>query len=356
MATAAVLQAHPEEINDHESHLSSLKLDLQSSLPRREAALSIVSTSCGSSIGGSICASPKAAYTVPRDDVDGIPLSRQASVSQPGTPLPEQTPNAFQAGTGGFNDLVAEEPRLFKLPHFDRHGRVLEAGPNIVRRSYLETVLPPAPPLCRPDPKDDTDIPPENVGRSGLFGILSAFAEWLCKPKDAVQPPAPSPVIWYKVMPSSTEAFSTTFYARMVGPQEALEPWQQRRLLCAQGAGDDLPEPPKMGSRRRSDSRPATLDKGWDIDRGFGYSKNDLAEEDLCSICYANPAEVVMLPCKHGRICDTCFRRSVFMRPVHRGGQTCPYCRKFIQKAIILEKVEVKKHPLQWRYGVLDEL
>jgi len=58
------------------------------------------------------------------------------------------------------------------------------------------------------------------------------------------------------------------------------------------------------------------------------------AFRDCCRICFDNAVEVVALPCRHGGLCESCMRRSLFSRPRHRGGRICPFCRRGIGEVI----------------------
>lgn len=61
-------------------------------------------------------------------------------------------------------------------------------------------------------------------------------------------------------------------------------------------------------------------------------------EQSMCQICCAEPADAVMLPCRHGDICSSCVRRAMFMRPLHRGGGSCPLCRRKIKQVVQIER------------------
>jgi len=56
--------------------------------------------------------------------------------------------------------------------------------------------------------------------------------------------------------------------------------------------------------------------------------------DNLCTICYEAPSSVVILPCRHGTMCEPCLRRSMFSRPAHRGGRNCPHCRRPIREVV----------------------
>jgi len=95
----------------------------------------------------------------------------------------------------------------------------------------------------------------------------------------------------------------------------------------------------------RSQSVPFWAERRWGIE-----SKS--SEETMCRICCTEPADVVLLPCRHGGICYMCFRRILFMKPIHRGGSSCPICRRHIREAVRINAHELHKHSAALHYGV----
>jgi hypothetical protein len=59
-----------------------------------------------------------------------------------------------------------------------------------------------------------------------------------------------------------------------------------------------------------------------------------------------------LLPCRHGGLCYQCFRRIIFLRPLHRGGSTCPICRRHIREAVRIDKYELQKSTALFQYGM----
>lgn len=75
------------------------------------------------------------------------------------------------------------------------------------------------------------------------------------------------------------------------------------------------------------------------LDRGLGLVKQGFdcdAFNSDCRVCLEAPVEVIALPCRHGGLCASCFRKALFSRPVHRGGHACPFCRCRIRGAVQL--------------------
>jgi len=90
----------------------------------------------------------------------------------------------------------------------------------------------------------------------------------------------------------------------------------------------------KLAMVTRSKSIPSS------VNRLVGLSPSDDLKNEIfrnsCKICYEKEAEVVLLPCRHGGMCEECLRRSLFSKPSHRGGRSCPFCRKQITEVIKL--------------------
>jgi len=88
----------------------------------------------------------------------------------------------------------------------------------------------------------------------------------------------------------------------------------------------------RVFARRRSRSSPSKLERRWCLAELPGLTQD--AFTNCCRICYDRAIEVVLLPCGHGVMCEECLRRHFFSRPVHRGGRSCPLCRKFVREVL----------------------
>lgn len=73
-----------------------------------------------------------------------------------------------------------------------------------------------------------------------------------------------------------------------------------------------------------------------------GTAINEDDEDDIleqtCTICYMQKMEVIILPCKHGGMCEGCLRSSIFAKPAQKGGRCCPLCRRKVQEVIRIDK------------------
>lgn len=58
--------------------------------------------------------------------------------------------------------------------------------------------------------------------------------------------------------------------------------------------------------------------------------------DNTCKLCCDQPSGVVLLPCRHGGICEQCLRRAIYSKPTHRGGRACPFCRKRIREVVMM--------------------
>jgi len=72
------------------------------------------------------------------------------------------------------------------------------------------------------------------------------------------------------------------------------------------------------------------------IDRNIGMGDPGFNDTfvNLCKFCFDANADVVILPCKHGGFCESCLRKTLYIRPAHKGGNSCPWCRKKIIEVI----------------------
>jgi hypothetical protein len=84
----------------------------------------------------------------------------------------------------------------------------------------------------------------------------------------------------------------------------------------------------------RQMSAPSYWERYLGLAEAQGFQRD--AFNNDCRVCFERPAEVVALPCRHGGMCEACFRRTIFSRPAHRGGRNCPFCRRRIREAVLL--------------------
>mmetsp|Transcript_25612 Transcript_25612/g.56479 ORF Transcript_25612/g.56479 Transcript_25612/m.56479 type:complete len:308 (+) Transcript_25612:45-968(+) len=83
---------------------------------------------------------------------------------------------------------------------------------------------------------------------------------------------------------------------------------------------------------RRSWSVPDFVERSIGVPPPPGFQCD--AFRDCCRVCFDNAVEVVALPCRHGGLCESCMRHTLFSRPRHRGGRCCPFCRRGIGEVI----------------------
>lgn len=76
------------------------------------------------------------------------------------------------------------------------------------------------------------------------------------------------------------------------------------------------------------------------------------SEPAMCQICFAEPANAVMLPCRHGDICTSCVRRAMFMKPLHKGGGSCPLCRRRIKQVVCVTSDAIDTPSILPRQGM----
>mmetsp|Transcript_120987 Transcript_120987/g.301896 ORF Transcript_120987/g.301896 Transcript_120987/m.301896 type:complete len:275 (+) Transcript_120987:134-958(+) len=88
-----------------------------------------------------------------------------------------------------------------------------------------------------------------------------------------------------------------------------------------------------LGPRKRS--VPCSVDRFVGIAQQ-GFDRDAFSND--CRVCFESPAEVVLLPCRHCGLCQDCYRATLFSKPAHRGGRSCPFCRCKIREAIQLHR------------------
>lgn len=154
---------------------------------------------------------------------------------------------------------------------------------------------------------------------------------------------------WYCVRQQPGNEFFTVRRVPRLPDEEAL----QVSLRKSEASWLDLSpmqELIKSGPIQRSKSVPRIIERRWCMQESETFE--DLKEDMQCRICYSEAADVVLLPCRHGGMCYRCFRRSLFMRPIHRGGCTCPTCRRQISEVVRIGKDQLRKPSAKARYGI----
>ena len=64
---------------------------------------------------------------------------------------------------------------------------------------------------------------------------------------------------------------------------------------------------------------------------------NSLPDIAPCSVCMEEPGDVIMIPCRHGAVCEDCARFIIGNNAV--GGQKCPKCRQSISQIAKMAEV-----------------
>lgn len=157
-----------------------------------------------------------------------------------------------------------------------------------------------------------------------------------------------APRRWYRVYPISDTTYFVRADAGMGGRipghgfsqdgayRFALSPEYPGKVACYRYS----PQPP-----RRHCSLPAT------IERRVGLPSDGLDHfRGVCQICCDQQNEVIVLPCRHGGMCEKCLRRAVYSKPLHRGGLTCPLCRRAIWEVIRIHDEAVRP---QYGYSIM---
>jgi hypothetical protein len=74
------------------------------------------------------------------------------------------------------------------------------------------------------------------------------------------------------------------------------------------------------------------LERSMSVPASVGFELD--AFKSVCKVCFEAPVEVVVLPCRHGVLCENCLRRIKLSRAARRGGYKCPVCRSNIREVL----------------------
>jgi len=142
------------------------------------------------------------------------------------------------------------------------------------------------------------------------------------------------PLRWYRIHPIT----DTTYFVRpdaglrgrIPGYVDDYKSNSSEQLRLEVTKVDAPGQPVQSRHKRRRRSLPAR------VERGLGLPPDNVGTlcDNLCTICFDRPSRAVVLPCRHGGMCEQCLRRSIFSRPAHRGGRNCPLCRRRIRELV----------------------
>lgn len=169
----------------------------------------------------------------------------------------------------------------------------------------------------------------QRICGSIIAKICGSFGPASTSPPSPVETPN-APRRWYKVHP---EKVGNGYSVRSVDLDVDLG-----HVPGGQQAGE--------GQKRDISNRRSARARSWRP--AFPDDRDDI-KEGLCTICYAKPSGVVILPCKHGGICEGCLRRAFFSRAAHKGARTCPFCRAAIKEVV---RIDDSKRGRQYGYAI----
>jgi len=237
-----------------------------------------------------------------------------------------------------------------------RHcSRLPPVPPYHARGSRLPMLLPPIPSPRTEEPAAGSVAPAPPLCAWELVGAVASavclctpflFADKMVESEHAMgsrraEAEPQKRQSWYSVRPpTKTEVFTVRAVAN---PKDSVR-HSQRDEIWPQ-FGDFATCSPNL---RRAHSVPLSSERYW----GMRSSEEPLPEEILCKLCCSEVADVVLLPCRHGGMCYRCFRRILFIKPLHRGGSTCPICRRPIREAVRINEEELHKPLAATQYGV----
>lgn len=172
-----------------------------------------------------------------------------------------------------------------------------------------------------------------------IFDFFIHGAESLCQPfatrprKRTEEEQEPPPRRWYRLHPEEGDRY-------FVRPDAGLRgriPGAPRRMTRGQDESQEQPDVELVKSQRkkhfrRTRSTPPELERWVGLPSSLGFELD--AFKSACRVCYENPVEVVILPCRHGVMCESCLRRIQLSRVARKGGCKCPVCRSSIQEVV----------------------
>lgn len=190
----------------------------------------------------------------------------------------------------------------------------------------------------------------------GVVRLWSDAAARLCavdpKPIAAVkewQNSECAPRRWYRTYPITDTTYFVRADAGMGGriPGHGFLQDSAFRSAAFQGCPDMVACYRSRGERlpKRCRSLPSPME------RRIGMP-SDVVDDlrGTCQICHDQQNEVIVLPCRHAGMCEKCLRRAVYSKPLHRGGLTCPLCRRDIWEVIRIYDEAVRP---QYGYSIM---
>jgi len=203
---------------------------------------------------------------------------------------------------------------------------------------------------------------PRETMVSVIFRRLGEICSLCCNPSEKaleIEAPVQKPFKnWYRVHPVN----ETTFTVRADCPMGDSDDPIKGRVDRTRDAGlaflekrqiekgGLIPRPPikekvvkSQDLRKRTLSVPPSSERKLGMTESVGFDTD--AFTNTCRICFDKPGDIVVLPCRHGGMCEDCLRRSLFSRPQHRGGRQCPYCRRMMTDIVRIGEHSDTKGP-----------
>eukprot|EP00927_Polykrikos_kofoidii_P068480 TRINITY_DN63846_c0_g1_i1.p1 TRINITY_DN63846_c0_g1~~TRINITY_DN63846_c0_g1_i1.p1 ORF type:complete len:319 (+),score=12.38 TRINITY_DN63846_c0_g1_i1:46-957(+) len=137
--------------------------------------------------------------------------------------------------------------------------------------------------------------------------------------------------VWYRIHPEND---MTWYVRREFGPHHHTT--RSRRLSSEEFRESVEPTertPLRMlTAKRKSSSLPHFMDRYLGSVDPEGFDRDAFSND--CRICFDRRSETIVLPCRHGCLCEECLRYSLFSHSVSKGGRKCPFCRKRIKTVV----------------------
>jgi len=171
-----------------------------------------------------------------------------------------------------------------------------------------------------------------------VFDFAIRGAEAFCKPfstnirKESECEQADPPRRWYRLHPEQGDRY----FVRPDAGRRGRIPGVSKASTKLDEASEQ-PEVDLVKSRckhplKRIRSLPPELERSIGVAPPVGLESDAL--KSSCRVCYEKPVEVVILPCRHGVLCESCLRRIKLSRVARKGGCRCPVCRTSIREVV----------------------
>lgn len=263
-------------------------------------------------------------------------------------------PDRLQSGRDTSSRKQPPPSEWIRLPDPRRSATAPDRGNAALKPLPLEPSQRLSPEIRTRKPKADNASKAKDAkGKTALLSLLQRCSTKICGcspfkdaaatlPKAVASPETLPPRRWYRLHPQGD---GEKYFVRPDAGLRGRIPGVARTSLL-EGMEVNSKEDSKLqpdvlrvkskrkGRTGRAQSLPCNVERDLGITEPLGFQSGNDTLRNVCRICYDKPIEVVLLPCRHGALCEECLHRTLMSRPAHRGGRQCPLCRAKIQEVV----------------------